>query len=80
MDTDGGQHPEWNASFSFSFKPPKITNCKVISTEITKLKIDNVNKYVIIMIREGLLPLGICKSSYFLFFAYLLTYVSLYPY
>ena len=45
-----------------------------------KLKIDNVNKYVIIMIREGLLPLGICKNIYFLFFAYLLTYVSLYPY
>ena len=66
MDTDGGQYPEWNASFSFSFKPPKITNCKIISTEITKFKIDNVNKYVIIMIREAHLPPGtyVCTISW----------------
>ena len=58
MDTDGAQHPEWNASFSFNFRPPKLTGCKILSTEIAKLKIDNIDKYIIIMIREGMLPAG----------------------
>ena len=58
MDVYGGQHAEWNTSFSFSFKPPKLSTCKIVSTEIAKIKIDNITKYVIIMIREGLLPAG----------------------
>ena len=58
VDTDGGQHPEWNENFSFSFKPPKLSSCKILSTEIAKMKIENIKKYVIIMVREGVLPAG----------------------
>ena len=59
VDIDGASHPEWNESFSFSFKPPKITVCKVVSTEIAKMEIDRVQKYVAVMIREGSLPAGL---------------------
>ena len=58
VDVDGASHPEWNESFSFNFKPPKITVCKVVSTEIAKMEIDRVQKYVAVMIREGSLPAG----------------------
>lgn len=58
MDTDGGLHPQWDETFSFSFKPPKVNSCKVLSTEIANIRIDNVKKYVIVMVREGKLPAG----------------------
>ena len=58
MDTDGGLHPQWDETFSFSFRPPKVNSCKVLSTEIANIRIDNVKKYVIVMVREGKLPAG----------------------
>jgi hypothetical protein len=64
---DGGSYPSWagcnNASvqmrdihsnkFTFKFRPPKLTACKILSTDIAKMKVDNVSKYLVIMIREG---------------------------
>jgi hypothetical protein len=32
-----------------------MTACKLLSTEIAKMKIENIFKYVIINIREGLM-------------------------
>jgi hypothetical protein len=32
-DVDGGSFPTWDQTFSFVYKPPKLTNCKVVSTE-----------------------------------------------
>jgi hypothetical protein len=58
VDTDGGLHPQWDETFSFSFRPPKMTSCTVLSTEIATMRIDDVKKYVIVMVREGKLPAG----------------------
>jgi hypothetical protein len=58
VDTDGGLHPQWDETFSFSFRPPKMTSCSVLSTEIASMRIDDVKKYVIVMVREGKLPAG----------------------
>jgi Ca2+-binding EF-hand superfamily protein len=52
-DMDGGTHPTWDNRFKFNYKPPKLTTCKVLSTEIVKMKIDGSYKYAIIMVREG---------------------------
>lgn len=52
-DMDGGTHPTWDNKFKFNFKPPKLTTCKVLSTEIVKMKIDGSFKYAIVMVREG---------------------------
>ena len=35
-----------------------MNSCKVLSTEIANIRIDNVKKYVIVMVREGKLPAG----------------------
>ena len=39
VDMDGGRSPEWNTTFKFQFKPPQITACKILSTEIAKMKV-----------------------------------------
>ena len=41
VDMDGGRSPEWNTTFKFQFKPPQITACKILSTEIAKMKVND---------------------------------------
>jgi Ca2+-binding EF-hand superfamily protein len=53
---DGGTHPVWNTEFKINFQPPKLTSCKVLSTGITKMKIESSFKYVVVLVREGILP------------------------
>lgn len=53
VDYDGAPHPSWDATFTFSFQPPQLTNCTVLSTEVAKLNIENKIKYAVIMVREG---------------------------
>lgn len=50
---DGGSHPSFNATFKIKFQPPKLTSCKLLSTEIHKMDIDGELKYVILMVREA---------------------------
>jgi hypothetical protein len=50
---DGGSYPKWAGKFNFKFRPPKLTSCKLLSTEIAKMNVDNIPKYLVIMIREG---------------------------
>ena len=52
-DTDGGSYPRWNTCFKFNFAAPAMLTCKVLSTEIAKMKIDGSDAYVIVMVREG---------------------------
>lgn len=53
VDYDGAPHPYWNTTYKFHFQPPQLTNCPVLSTEVSKIKINNQYKYVIIMVRLG---------------------------
>lgn len=53
VDYDGAPHPTWDTSFKFKFQPPQLTNCKVLSTEVAKMKIEDKYKYAVIMAREG---------------------------
>jgi hypothetical protein len=50
-DIDGGSHPTWDKTFCIKFKPPKLTNCPVMFTDILLLSIDHCKKYVIVMVR-----------------------------
>lgn len=50
-DIDGGTHPYWNQTFKIPFQPPKLTNCPVLFTDIMELTIENVRKYIIVMVR-----------------------------
>ena len=50
---DGGTHPHFNANFAIKFRPPKLTACKLLSTEIHKMTIDGQTKFVILMLREA---------------------------
>ena len=52
VDFDGAPCPTWNKSFDFNFKLPLITSCKVISTEIAKIKVNGKPTYMVVMIRE----------------------------
>jgi len=51
--TDGGTHPAFNASFAIKFRPPKLTACKLLATEIHKMVVDGEAKFVIVMAREA---------------------------
>ena len=53
VDYDGAPHPSWDSTFTFSFQPPQLTHCAVLSTEVAKLKIEDKIKYAVIMVREG---------------------------
>ncbi|KAJ1416441.1 hypothetical protein B484DRAFT_401181, partial [Ochromonadaceae sp. CCMP2298] len=53
VDKDGAPHPTWDAGFKFGFQPPQLTNCKVLSTEVVKLRIDGKFKYVVVMVRQA---------------------------
>ncbi len=50
---DGGSHPQFDAAFAIKFRPPKLTTCKLLSTEIHKMKIGGESKYVVLMVREA---------------------------
>ena len=52
-DIDGGSFPEWNSKFVLKFKPPKLTACKVLFTDVMKILIDDSVNYVVIMVREA---------------------------
>lgn len=53
VDIDGGAHPEWNASFRLAFKPPKLTSCRVLFTDLIKLQLEDQQKYFVLMVREA---------------------------
>jgi hypothetical protein len=53
IEEDGGTNPSWNASFKMKFKPPSLTNCPVLITDIVKLPIDDIPKYLIIFLRKA---------------------------
>lgn len=53
VDVDGGAHPEWNANFRLLFKPPKLTSCRVLFTDLIKLQLEDQHKYFVIMVREA---------------------------
>ena len=50
-DLDGGSHPHWSAGFKLDYRHPKITYCKVQSTEVAKMRVDGATKYVLVMVR-----------------------------
>lgn len=52
-DIDGGAFPEWNSKFVLPFKPPKLTSCRVLFTDIMKIIIDDSVTYVVVMVREA---------------------------
>lgn len=52
-DCDGGSFPRWESSFTFEYKPPKLTSCKVVNSTIARVVIDGVSTYTVIFIREG---------------------------
>ena len=53
-DYDGGSFPNWDGvtPFSFRFKPPKLSSCKMVSTAVACVSIDNTTTYAVIFIRE----------------------------
>ena len=53
VDMDGGSFPNFDSTFKISFRPPKLTSCKLLSTEIHRMKVENQSKYVIVMAREA---------------------------
>lgn len=53
VDTDGGCFPRWNAKFKAEYRQSQMTTCKIVSREVTKLKIEGVEKYVVVLVREG---------------------------
>eukprot|EP01038_Epipyxis_sp_PR26KG_P009215 gene9215-12426_t len=53
VDPDGAPNPTWNAKFKFQFKPPTLTNCKILSTEIASIQIGKKKNYCVVMVREG---------------------------
>lgn len=53
VDVDGAPHPTWNHQFAFAFQAPKLTACNVLCTEVVKQRIDDVWKYVMVMVRQG---------------------------
>jgi hypothetical protein len=53
VDYDGAPHPAWDSNFKFKFQPPQLTNCKVLSTEVAKVKVDDKYKYAVLMARQG---------------------------
>jgi hypothetical protein len=52
-DIDGGLHPTWNEVFKINFKPPKLTSCPVMFTDIMQMEIENARKYIVVMVREA---------------------------
>jgi hypothetical protein len=52
-DIDGGKYPTWNSKFQMSYKPPKLSFCKILSKETAKLTLDGKAKYVLIMVRQA---------------------------
>ena len=52
-DVDGGSFPEWNSKFVINFKPPLLTSCRVLFTDVMKVLIDDSITYVVIMVREA---------------------------
>ncbi|RYH31540.1 hypothetical protein EON65_02390, partial [archaeon] len=53
VDYDGAPYPSWNTQFVFDFDAPKLTSCAVMCTEVVKMKMDEVWKYVMIIVRQG---------------------------
>lgn len=53
VDYDGAPYPTWNAQFVFDFDAPKLTSCAVMCTEVVKMKMDEVWKYVMVIVRQG---------------------------
>jgi hypothetical protein len=53
VDYDGLPYPSFNQLFSFFYQQTKITSCSIITTEVIKMKIDEVKKYVMVVVREG---------------------------
>jgi hypothetical protein len=52
-DIDGGAFPEWNSKFVIKYKPPKLTSCRVLFTDVMKIVIDDSTTYVVVMVREA---------------------------
>lgn len=53
VDFDGAPRPCWDTSFAFHFHAPKMLTCEVHAREVVRMKVDNVWKYVMVLIREG---------------------------
>eukprot|EP01031_Cornospumella_fuschlensis_P041510 gene41510-50656_t len=53
VDYDGAPYPSWDTSFVFDFDAPKLTSCAVMCTEVVKMKMDEVWKYVMVIVRQG---------------------------
>ena len=52
-DIDGGAFPEWNSKFVIKYKPPKLTSCPVLFTDVMKIMIEDSLTYVVVMVREA---------------------------
>ena len=53
IDLDGAPHPSWNQKFKFKFTQPLLTSCRVVSSEVIKIKVDLQDKYVILLLRDS---------------------------
>eukprot|EP01040_Poterioochromonas_malhamensis_P005074 gene5074-5439_t len=53
VDYDGLPHPSFYQLFSFFYEQSKLTSCPIITTEVVRMTIEEVKKYVMIVVREG---------------------------
>jgi Ca2+-binding EF-hand superfamily protein len=53
IDYDGLPHPKFDEVFSFFYKQSKLTSCQIVTTEVVKMNIDEIKKFVMIQVREG---------------------------
>ncbi len=49
---DGASHPSWNTKLLLDFQASLITSCRVLTTEVAKMVIENILRYVIVIVRE----------------------------
>lgn len=52
-DEDGGAQPVWGQSFAFAFRPPRISQCPVLSSEVARMCVDGGSKFVLVLLREA---------------------------
>jgi len=58
IDLDGAPHPSWNQKFKFKFTQPLLTSCQVVSSEVIKIKVELLQKYVLLLLRESKRSVG----------------------
>jgi Ca2+-binding EF-hand superfamily protein len=63
IDYDGLPHPKFDQLFSFFYQQSKLTSCRIVTTEVVKMNIDEIKKFVMVVVREGKRSLQLSKSA-----------------